>query len=171
MRTFFLLVFISSSVFGLEVIKPVTDRKIELRIIRAEPDSFETYSLMNANGREMLMVCAGNRVYDNNPKAFIQYRNYYNEIAGEFTIADNKVCLEMGKFLEQSAFGVSETNPFIIQLSTRSMNVERIVYPKIDPFSDRGTHKDLLPRKPVYIPDNNADEDATTIRRPKPEVM
>lgn len=155
----------------MEVIKPVVDRKIELRIVRAEPDSFETYTLMNHNGREMLLVCAGNRVYDNNPKAFIQYRNYYNEIAGEFTLADNKACLEMGKFIEQSSFGVSESHPFVIRLSTKSLKVERIVYPKLDPFIDRGTHRDLLPRAPIYVPDEDSKEDASTIRRSNPEVM
>lgn len=168
----FLTTFMFSSVtFGMEVVKHVIDRTIELRIVRAEPDSFETYTLMNHNGREMLLVCAENRIYDNNPKAFIQYRNYFNEIAGEFTLADNNACLEMGKFIERSSFGVSESHPFVIRLSTKSMKVERIVYPKLDPFMDRGTHKDLLPKRPIFIPDDEANEDANSHRRSIPEVM
>lgn len=153
MRALLLGLLVSSSCFGLEIIRPVIDRRIQLRIVRAEPDSFGTYLLLNQNGREMLLVCARNRVYDDNPKAFIEYRNYYNEIAGNFTLADNEACLEMGKFLEQTSAGISEQNPFVIDLSTSNMMVDRITYPKLDPFADRGTHLDLLPRVPVYVPD------------------
>ena len=140
-----------TSVFALEVIRPQHSEKILLKIVRAQPDSFETYTLTNHNGREMDLVCAKNRVHDNNPKAFIRYRNYYNEIAGDFTIDDDGVCKEMGKFIETSSYGIDEQRPFLILLSTKKMNVEKIKYPNIDPYADKGDVKDLLPKSPVYI--------------------
>lgn len=146
------LLFLNTA-FALEVIMPVIDRKIELRIIRADPDSFQTYSLMNHNGREMMLVCAGNRVYDHNAKAFIEYRNYYNEIAGNFTIEDNQVCLDMGRAIETTAAGITEDRPFLITLRTKGLKVEKIVYPNLDPYIDEGTHKDLLPKENPHIRD------------------
>lgn len=66
--TFAFLLTSFSAFSALEVIKPVYKEKIILRITRAIPDSFEAYSMTNYNGREMMLVCANNRVYDNNPK-------------------------------------------------------------------------------------------------------
>lgn len=145
MLLFFLFQLVSAQ--ALEVVKPVGKEKIQLRIVRAEPDSFSTYSLMNHNGREMVLICAGNRVYDSNPKAMIEYRNYYNVIVGYFTLADNKACLEMGTLIEASSTGIDETRPFIINLDVKKMSVDKIVYPKLDIYDDEGKVEDLLPRK------------------------
>ena len=143
------LLLISLPAFSLVVIKPVTKEKIILRIVRAIPDSFEAYSLTNHNGREMMLVCAKNRVYDNNPKAMIEYRNFYNEIAGNFTIESNVVCKDMAKFIESAHYGIDEQRPFIITLDTTKMSVEKIVYPRIDPMNDTGDIKDLFPKKSI----------------------
>lgn len=143
------LTLFSNGVFGLEVIRPVFKEKIVLRIVRAIPDSFEAYSLVNHNGREMTLVCAKNRVYDNNPKALIEYRNFYNEKAGNFTIESNQVCKDMALFIERAHYGIDEQRPFIITLNTYKMEVEKIVYPKIDPMSDSGDEKDLYPKKEI----------------------
>lgn len=134
---------------NLEVIKPVFKEKIVLKIVRAIPDSFETYSMTNYNGREMMLVCAKNRVYDNNPKAMIEYRNFYNEIAGNFTIESNEVCKDIAKFIERAHYGIDEQRPFIFTLNTKTMSVEKIVYPHIDPMNDNGDVKDLFPKKEV----------------------
>jgi hypothetical protein len=138
-------------VHALDVVKFEPKKTIELRIVRADAESFETYSLINHNGREMILVCANNRVYDNNPKPFIEYRNYYNEIAGNFTLESNQACLELGKFIENVHSAISEEHPFVITLSTKGLKVDKIVYPKVDPFTDTGEVKDLLP-KPVSRP-------------------
>lgn len=143
------LISLSLPAFSLEVVKPVFKEKIVLRIIRAIPDSFEAYSLINHNGREMMLVCANNRVYDNNPKAIIEYRNFYNELAGNFTIESNVVCKDMAKFIESAHYGIDENRPFVITLDTKKMAVEKIVYPHIDPMSDSGDVKDLFPKKEV----------------------
>lgn len=134
---------------SLEVVKPVFKEKIILKIVRAIPDSFEAYSLTNQNGREMMLVCAHNRVYDNNRNAMIEYRNFYNEIAGNFVIESNVVCKDMAKFIEQAHYGIDEQRPFVITLNTKRMLVEKIVYPHIDPMSDSGNIKDLFPKKEV----------------------
>ncbi len=141
------------SVHALEVIRPVKHRKIQLRIVRAEPDSFETYSLINHNGRQMMLICAGNRVYDENAKAMLEYRNYYNEIAGYFTIESNKVCKDIGKLIETSSMGIDEDHPFLIDIDTRSLKVSKIVYPDIDPYIDEGEVEELLPKKMIPIKD------------------
>ena len=146
-----LILFSFLKAHALEVVKYEPTKVIELRIIRADPESFETYSLMNHNGREMTLVCANNRVYDNNPKAFIEYRNFYNEIAGNFTFESNQACVEMGRFIENVHSAISEEHPFVIRLNTKSLKVDKIVYPKVDPFTDKGDDKDLLP-KPVIRP-------------------
>jgi hypothetical protein len=147
----FLILFSLIEVYALEVIKFEPRKIIELRIIRAEPDSFETYSLMNFNGREMTLVCANNITYDKNAKAFIEYRNFYNEIAGRFEIEDNKACLELGRFIENVHSAISEEHPFVITLSTKDLQVRKLVYPKVDPFTDVGEIKDLLPKPKIPI--------------------
>lgn len=143
------LMMASVRAFALEVVKPVYKEKIVLKIVRAIPDSFETYALTNHNGREMVLVCAKNRFYENNPKAMIEYRNFYNEKAGNFIIESDAVCKDMAKFIEQAHYGIDEQRPFIINLSTSKMQVEKIVYPRIDPMSDSGDEKDLYPKKEV----------------------
>ncbi len=148
----FLLIFLGVfNAYALEVVKFEPRKIIELKIIRAEPDSFETYALMNANGREMTLVCARNQVYDFNPKAFIEYRNYYNEIAGRFELEDNKACLDMGKFIEDVHSAISLEHPFQITLSTKELRVKKLVYPKVDPFSDEGEIEDLLPKPAIPL--------------------
>jgi hypothetical protein len=129
---------------ALEVIRPVYDKDIILRIVAVEPDSFETYLLTNHNGRVMTLVCARNVVYDNNPKAFIEYRNFYNEIAGQFAIESNQACKDLGRFIEQSHFGVTPARPFVFVLNRKTGQVSKIVYPKIDPLADDGDEEDLL---------------------------
>ncbi len=145
-----LLAFISQ-VFALEVVRPEYKDKIHLRIIRAEPDSFETYTLLNYNGREMTLVCANNRVYDNNPQPIIRYRNFFGEEVGDFQLESEQVCREMGKFIESASFGIDEKRPFLITLSTKHLNVEKIEYPNVDPYSDDGNINDLLPKKKIFI--------------------
>lgn len=134
---------------ALEVIKPQYETIISLKIIRAEPDSFETYALTNHNGREMVLICAKNRVYDENKKAMIEYRNYYNVIVGYFTLENNQACKDMGRFIEASSAGISEEKPFVINLNTKTMKVDTIRYPQINIFVDEGKIEDLLPKRMV----------------------
>lgn len=144
----YLLVFSLMNIsFALEVVKFEPRKRIELKIVRADPESFETYSLINSNGREMTLVCARNRVYDENSKAFIEYRNFYNEVAGNFTLEDNKACLDLGKYIENVHSAISEEHPFLITLETSSLSVKKIVYPKVDPFADKGEEKFLFSPK------------------------
>lgn len=151
----FLLLFLGLfDAHALEVIKFESNRKIELKIVRADPESFETYSLLNHNGREMILVCANNRVYDNNKKAFIEYKNYYQEVVAQFTLESNEVCLDMGKYIENVHSAISAEKPFLISLNTKDLKVTKVVYPNIDPFADEGLERDLLPRKlvPITLP-------------------
>ena len=164
---YLLILFSLLNAHAMEVVKYESNRQIELKIVRAEPDSFGTYALMNHNGREMVLVCANNVVYDKNPKAFIEYRNYYNEIAGNFTLETNKTCEEMGTFIENIHSAISEEHPFIIQLSTKTLKVEKIVYPQIDTFSDDGDAKDLLPKKPIFVNSPKKEIRIKKIKRPE----
>lgn len=150
---FILLLIISFSVFAdLEVVKPdYSNKKLTLKIVRAYPSSWETFTLVNSNSRHMTLVCANNRIYDNNKLAYIEYRNFFNEKAGEFTIESNQVCLEMGKFIEAGHMGIDEETPFLIELSRRGNSVSKITYPKIDIFSDTGELKDLLPKDVIKV--------------------
>ena len=146
-----LTIFIFTQAQALEVIRPVYHHKIHLRIIRAEPDSFDTYSLVNHNGREMTLVCSHNRAYDNNPKPIIKYRNFFGEEAGDFELESEQICRDMGKLIEMASYGIDEARPFLITLNTKHMMVEKIVYPNVDPYSDDGNTQDLLPKKRVFI--------------------
>lgn len=150
-----LLAFFCLSVMALEVIKFEPTKQIQLRIVRADPESFETWSLINHNGREMTLVCANNRVYDYNPKPFIDYRNFYNEIAGNFELESEVACREMARFIETVHSAISEEHPFVINLNTKTRKVDKILYPKVDPFTDKGHIQDLLP-KPVVKPQKPA---------------
>ena len=134
----------SFSVLALEVIKPAYEKDIVLRIVAVEPDSFETYLLTNHNGRVMTLVCARNVVYDTNPKAFIEYRNFFNEIAENFTIEIDKACKDLGRFIETSQYGVSWEKPFVITLNRKSRKVTKVIYPNVDPLADEGEESDLL---------------------------
>jgi hypothetical protein len=146
----FLISFAAKADF--EVIKTdFSSKKIFLNIIRAYPSSWETYTLINQNSREMTLVCSENRVYDNNPLPFIEYRNFYNEAAARFTLPSNEICLNLGRFIEQSHMGIDEESPFLITLSRNNMQVERIIYPNIDPLDDRGDINDLLPKRRTII--------------------
>jgi hypothetical protein len=151
MLQFLLVLFLVSPVFGLEVIKHEFKEKIQLRIERAEPGSFESYGLINHNGQEMTLVCANNRVYDNNSKAIIKYKNFYGQEVGDFQIKSNQACLEMGKFIEAASFGIDENRPFLITLNTKNLLVEKIIYPNIDPYLDKGDINDLYPKKRIFI--------------------
>ena len=139
----------SSQIFALEVIKPVSKKSIILKIVRAIPDGFETISLTNHNGREMTLVCANNRAYEFNKTAMIEYRNFYNEHAGNFTIDGNQNCLELARFIERTHHAIDEERPFIITLNTQKMSVEKIVYPNLDQYSDKGNIKDLFPKSDI----------------------
>ncbi len=147
--SFIFLFLVSIQAFALEIIKHEFKDEIQLKIVRVVPDSFETYSLHNHNGREMTLVCAQNKFYENNSQAFIEYRNFYNEIAGRFILESNVVCRDIGKFIESAHSAVDEWKPFLIKLSKKEMKVTKIVFPKIDPLSDSGDIKDLLPKKRI----------------------
>jgi hypothetical protein len=147
--TFVLL--LSTKLSAIEVVKFVFKEKLHLKIVRVIPDGFETYSLSNYNGREMTLVCAKNRYYENNPKAFIEYRNFYNEPAGKFVIESNAIYKDMASFIEKAHSTVDERRPFLITLNKKTQLVEKIVYPKVDPYADRGNVKDLYLKKEVLI--------------------
>jgi hypothetical protein len=148
-----LLSFLSFYAFAdLEVIKPdYSHKKITLKIVRAYPGGLGTYTLINHNSREMSLVCAGNRFYGDNPKPVIEYRNYYNERVADFTIASNKVCFEMGKFIEAGHMAIDEETPFIIELDRKKATVTKIIYPQVDVLSDTGEMKDLMPKSTIRI--------------------
>ena len=143
------LFFISINVHAIEVVKRGFKEKLILKIVRVIPDGFEEYSLSNHNGREMTLVCAHNRFHGNNPKAFILYRNFYNEPAGNFVIENNEVCEDMAKFIEQAHSAVDESRPFIITLNKKLKIVEKIIYPIVDPLADEGNINDLYLKKEV----------------------
>ena len=79
----------------------------------------------------MTLVCAENRFYENNKDAFIEYRNFYNEPAGRFTIESNIICKDMATFIDRAHAAVDDERPFIITLNKKTMSVEKIVYPKM----------------------------------------
>lgn len=147
-----LLILVSFNGYALEVVKPdYTHKDITLNIVRAYPDSWETYTLVHNNSREMLLVCAENRIFDNNPLPYIQYRNFYNVKAAKFVIPSNEVCKEMGRFIEQAHMAIDEENGFKIVLSRENMQVKKIVYPRIDPLADDGEMKDLFPKGRIIL--------------------
>ena len=151
MKLFFLVnaLVLSLHTSALEVIRPVSKKNIILKIVRAVPDGFETISLTSHNGREMTLMCANNRAYEFNKTAMIEYRNFYNEHAGNFTIDGNQNCLELSRFIERTHHAIDEERPFIITLDTQKMSVEKIVYPNIDQYADKGSIKDLLPKSDI----------------------
>jgi hypothetical protein len=141
------------SVTAIEVVKYEFKEHLTLKIVRVMPDEFETYKLTNHNGRDMTLVCAQNRFYENNPDAFIEYRNFYNASAGKFIIESDIICKDLANFIEQAYSAVDENRPFIITLNKKTRLVEKIVYPKVDPFSDSGLIQDLYlkPAVQVYV--------------------
>lgn len=147
-----LLLLVSYNSYALEVIRPdYSHKKIVLNIVRAYPDSWETYTLVHNNSREMLLVCAKNRVYGDNPLPFLQYRNFYNAKAAKFVLPSDKVCKELGRFIEQAHMAIDENNGFKIILSRSNMQVEQIVYPNLDPLADDGKMEDLFPKGRIIL--------------------
>lgn len=149
------LLILSFNALALEVVRPAFESQLVLKIIRVSPDEFGTYALTNHNYREMTLTCADNIAYDHNKKPILEYRNYYNEIAGRFTFDDDRACQDMARFIETVSAAVNEERPFIITLNKKTLKVEKIVYPRIDEFADDGDIADLLPKKlipPVKTP-------------------
>jgi ribosomal protein S12 methylthiotransferase accessory factor YcaO len=135
MRFFLLLLILfSSNAFAIEVIKPQFGKKLNLKITRVETDSFGTYLFVSEDLTELTLVCANNQVYDYNKRAFFEFRNYYREVAGRFSIEENKVCTELGQFIESVQAGVTEEKPFYLFLNREAMKVEKIIYPRLDPL-------------------------------------
>lgn len=137
----------SSSLFAQEVVKPSFNSKINLKIIRVMPESFDTYSLVNENGIEMTLVCADNTYYGKNKQAFIEYKNYYNERVGNFTFKNNSACLDFANFIKGAHAAVDEERFFQIELSKQEMQVKKITYPNVDEYITKGEQRDLLPKK------------------------
>lgn len=152
MKIFAALAILSLSLLAGEfaVERPVYKGKIKLAIVRAYPDSFETYRFTNHNGREMTLVCARNRAYDDNAKAFLEYRNFYNSKI-RFTLPSDQACKELGRFIERVHPAIDEDRPLLMELDKESVSIAKIVYPNIDPYTDRGELEDLLPKKKVRV--------------------
>jgi hypothetical protein len=147
-----LLGLLSFNALALDVIKPdYSHKKITLNIVQAYPGSWETYTLVNSNSRHMTLVCGMNRIYDNNPLPYIQYRNFYNVKAAKFVLPSDKVCKDLGRFIEQSHMAIDESQGFKIVLSRKTMEVEEIFYPDIDPLSDDGDFEDLFLKKRIIL--------------------
>lgn len=154
---FFILLLLPLGAFAqnLDVYKPEGRRYVDLRIIRVEVDSFDTYLLTNENLIEMHMVCKGNVVYDYNKTAIIRYKNFYNLPVYDFKIASNTVCKDMGKFIEAAHMAVDEERPFKIRLDVKTGYVSEIEYPAIDEYSPDGEIEDLLPKKRLVLVHGN----------------
>ena len=149
---FFFFSLLTLNAYALDVIKPdCSHKKITLNIVQAYPGSWETYTLVNSNSRHMTLVCGKNRVYDDNPLPFIQYRNFYNVKAAKFILPSDKVCKDLGRFIEQSHMAIDESQGFKIVLSRKTMQVEQIFYPDIDPLSDNGDFEDLFLKKRIIL--------------------
>lgn len=140
-------VFFINTLFAQEVIKPSFDSKLSLKIIRVMPESFDSYSLVNENGIEMTLVCAENTYYGKNKQAFIEYKNYYNERAGNFNFKNNSACLDLANFIKSAHAAVDEQRFFQIELNRQEMQVKKIIYPNVDEYILQGDEKDLLPKK------------------------
>ena len=100
----------------------------------------------------MTLVCAGNVVYDYNRTAIIRYRNFYNLPVYDFKLESNRACKEMGKFIETTFMAVDAQRPFKVRLNIKTGEVDQIVYPNINPYSDDGDIEDLLPKKRLFYP-------------------
>lgn len=152
MKYFFVVLATQLGFSQIEVQRPdYSNQKLRLQIVRAFPDEFETYTLTHTNGREMSLSCAHNPAYKDNKTAFIEYRNFYNRPAARFHIQPNQVCLDLAKFIEDTYYAIDHQKPLIIDLNRKEVRVDRIVYPSIDPLTDKGKVEDLLP-KDILVP-------------------
>lgn len=157
---FLILILISTSAFanGIEVIKPEGRKYVDLKIIRVEVDSFDTYLLTNENLIEMSLVCKGNVVYDYNKTAILRYKNFYNLPVYDFKIPHNKICKDMGMFIEAAHMAVDEERPFKIRLNVKTGYVAQIEYPAIDEYSPDGEIEDLLPKRKLILVSDGRDK-------------
>lgn len=130
--------------------RPVFEASIKIRFVRAAPDSFETYRLVNDRGLVMQLVCARNRAYDDNKLPFLEYRNFYGEVA-RFEFSSDKACKALGRFIELAHAGIDEDEPLLMELQREEAVVTKISYPNLDPFATDGELEDLLPRKKVKV--------------------
>lgn len=137
----------STTLFSQTVVRSSFNPKINLKVIRVMPESFDTYSLINEHGLEMTLVCANNAYYGKNKDAFIEYKNYYNEKAGNFIFKNNNVCLDLAKFIKNAHAAVDEERSFLIELNRDKMQIQKITYPNVDEYIQKGEERDLLPKK------------------------
>jgi|GEM_PF-4039480 len=148
--TLFFLFILSYSVFALEVVKFKRIQPIKLTFIRANIGTFGTWTLTNTKGVEMELVCAKNKYFDNSSHAFLEYKNFYRQVAGKFQITPNSVCKELYQYFKKVYGVISQENPFTFELDPQKKTVYKITYPKIDEFANDGFLEDLLPRKVVH---------------------
>ncbi len=145
--SFLIALLISGFVKSQEVVRTNFLKPIHLKIVQAYPDSFDTISLHNNNRREMTLVCKGNRFMGEEKKSFIEYRNFYNNVSGQFYFSDDRTCMDLKKFLEKVHPAINEDRPLKIELSRQAESVVKIIYPSIDPHLEHGDMQDLLPKK------------------------
>lgn len=161
------LVFILFSILSYaqtEVYKHEFPSKMRINFIRAQVDEMSTYKLTSTNGRDMFLVCSKNRFYDNNELPFLEYRNFYNQKVARFDISDNRICLDLGRFIEAVDMGINEKKYFSFDINTQELTVDKIIYPAINPFLETGSIDGLLPKKPVKV---KYTTEKTKIIRPK----
>lgn len=145
---------LSMNVLGndkLVVIKKEYRGKLKLNLIRAELGSFDTLEFINENSRRVDIVCANNRAYDNNKKAFLIYRNFYDRVMDKFEIPSNTACEELKKFIFFTEGAVDEKRPFKLVLNIGSKTVSEIEYPDIDPYAVWGDHDDLFEKSKILL--------------------
>ena len=151
------LFFLIRPTHALEIIKPdFHTGTIHLKIIRSIPDSFQSYTLIHQNAREMDLTCSHNKIFDNNPQPLLRYRNFYNTGYIDFILPNEQACQDLVKFIELAHFGIDEQHPLLIDLDKRTKEVSKIIYPNIDPYLDQGDLNHLLPKKRVFINTNNS---------------
>ncbi len=147
----FLLFSSNSAQADLTVIKKQFQTKIELKLVRASLGSFDIVEFINENSRKVEMVCANNRAYDQNKKAFITFENFYGRGVDRFEIESNQVCQDLKKFVFITEGAVDEERPFKIEVNLIDQKVSKITYPDIDPYAIWGDMNDLFNKDQVRL--------------------
>ncbi len=144
-------------VWAQEIIKKDYESKdITLKFIRAFPGdiSDEHFNLVLPSSREIEIVCASTYKHLSDHfknESYVTYNNFYNYYPTKFHLNDKK-CRSFVTYLLKVFHAVDEENPIYLTFNLKKKIISKIQYPDINPYSQKGDIKDLLPKKPIPFP-------------------
>ncbi len=107
----------------------------QVTFVKVAPGDSDSFEMTAANGRKMILACAGNLMFENK-RSFLRYVNFYGIAVDDFRFADEGACQRLTFFLLATFEGISAERPVVFNLDLDRLSVESVLLPKLDPYED-----------------------------------